>query len=151
MKLRNLQRIIKSTGQRYLLSMNEAVSVLNKILLRERSKGWWWTLNVQGHIRDIPATISRNCPEKDTILVVGWWTTTRPSSVSLITSFFYTCILEVGIRGLTLASKISLAEVSCSQIYKATMKTTYLMKHIFATKMNLQVNLRGKPHCTRKS
>lgn len=66
MKLRNLQRIIKSTGQRYLLSMNEAVSALKKILLRERSKGWWWTRNVQGHIRDIPATISRNRPEKDT-------------------------------------------------------------------------------------
>lgn len=53
--------------------------------------------------------------------------------------------------GLTPAGKIGLAEVSCSQIYKATMKTTYLMEHISATKMNLQVNLRGKIHCGTKS
>lgn len=40
MKLRNVERIIKSNRQRYLVSMNKAGRRLKQIQVRERPKGW---------------------------------------------------------------------------------------------------------------
>lgn len=68
MKLRNLQRRTKSTGQKYLLSMNEVVSGLKR---KRKVRRMVMNSIVQGHIRDITATVSRNHSEKDTVLVVG--------------------------------------------------------------------------------